>query len=158
MTPSRKNAIASGKLTVVAYTERLAPAYELMREGGFRHLPVVDETGHIVGVLSDRDVQRAMVPHRDYGEPHKVVFSFRDDMLVRDFMTAPVLSIDVSLPVLDVVRRMMKEKVSSFLVTDAQRDCLGILTTDDLLELLAARLDCDEKLNRTPLAESSGPT
>jgi CBS domain-containing protein len=35
-------------------------AYKEMQKNGIRHLPVVDMVGKLVGILSDRDVQRAV--------------------------------------------------------------------------------------------------
>ena len=32
-------------------------AYELMRDGGFRHLPVLSTRGDLVGILSERDLR-----------------------------------------------------------------------------------------------------
>lgn len=49
-------------------------AFETMRDGGFRHLPVVED-GAVVGILSDRDLRRA----KGRGQ--------LDLMLVRDLMT-----------------------------------------------------------------------
>ena len=40
-------------------TTRLAQLSELMKLHKMRHLPVVDDAGHLVGILSHRDVQRA---------------------------------------------------------------------------------------------------
>lgn len=34
-------------------------ASRLMREGGIRHVPVVDEAGRLIGVVSDRDLRSA---------------------------------------------------------------------------------------------------
>jgi CBS domain-containing protein len=42
--------------TTVAPSASIVKAFDLMVEGAFRHLPVVDGDGHIIGVVSMRDV------------------------------------------------------------------------------------------------------
>ncbi|GAB6148811.1 CBS domain-containing protein [Stetteria hydrogenophila] len=46
---------------VVRPEDPLPLAASKMVEGGFRHLPVVDNTGRLVGLLSDKDVLRAIL-------------------------------------------------------------------------------------------------
>jgi acetoin utilization protein AcuB len=38
----------------------LPTANELMKHGGFRRLPVVDQKGQVIGIITDRDVKQAM--------------------------------------------------------------------------------------------------
>ena len=42
---------------------RVADAIRLMNEGPFRHLPVVDDDGRVVGILSIRDIIRHIAEH-----------------------------------------------------------------------------------------------
>ncbi len=51
---------ASHDLFVVHWLESMSRAFELMHEHGVRHLPVVDEKGGIVGIVTERDFARAM--------------------------------------------------------------------------------------------------
>ena len=48
---------------VVRKTESIGAAIRLMEEGGYRHLPVVDEAGRPVGVLSVRRIVHYLVEH-----------------------------------------------------------------------------------------------
>jgi CBS domain-containing protein len=50
------SAFMSRAIITVATTESLAAAIERMNDGGFRHLPVVDESGRTIGILSIRDI------------------------------------------------------------------------------------------------------
>ncbi|MFQ5936840.1 MAG: CBS domain-containing protein, partial [Acidiferrobacterales bacterium] len=36
-------------------------AFEIMRQGGFRHLPVLDSAGNVAGIVSDRDLRNVVV-------------------------------------------------------------------------------------------------
>lgn len=50
------SAYMSRGIITVATNESLANAIERMNDGGFRHLPVTDERGRTVGILSIRDI------------------------------------------------------------------------------------------------------
>ena len=48
---------------VVSPKEPIAAAVRRMEEGGYRHLPVVDEGGHVVGILSVKRIVHYLVEH-----------------------------------------------------------------------------------------------
>jgi CBS domain-containing protein len=48
---------------VVSCKDPVSAALRRMEEGGYRHLPVVDEAGHVVGMLSVKRIVRYLVEH-----------------------------------------------------------------------------------------------
>jgi CBS domain-containing protein len=111
-------------LVVVHWLENLARAYGIMNSAQVRHLPVVDEGGAIIGMISDRDFQRAMQEGL-----------FEPDLCVRDFMSWPVEAIDETAPIAAAARTMLDKKISSLVIVRDSR-ALGIVTTEDLLRAL----------------------
>ena len=113
-------------------------AYRRMRDQRIRHLPVHNESGQIVGVLSDRDVQRAMIVtnsrDEDMGIPLETT-EFDPEARVRDFMSWPVKYVDHEASLGLVAERMVIEKVSSVLVRQGA-EAVGIITAEDLLKVL----------------------
>ena len=53
--------IMTRDVSTVRPTDLAGEAFEVMREGRFRHLPVVDDEGHLHGVLSDRDIRNVTI-------------------------------------------------------------------------------------------------
>lgn len=141
-----KNAeqIMSKKLVTIGYESSLEAAYEKMQSHRIRHLPVTDDHGAVIGILSDRDLQRAMQAEVT-GIDTEITFDAKHQ--VKDFMSFPVLEVRSDVEVSHIVDRMLKEKVSSYLVFDKKGtlDPIGIITTDDLLKLLAKLLEKDSK-------------
>ncbi len=135
--------IMSKKLITVRLLDSVRKAYQIMKERQIRHLPVTDETGELIGILSDRDLQRAMTPKADLSREYDDQVEFDENFLVKDFMTWPALFVSRELPVAEVAQRMLSEKVSAFLVIDHGRMASGIVTTDDLLKLLIQLLQAD---------------
>lgn len=124
----------SGSLVVVNWAASMGEAYELIRDKGIRHLPVVDDEEYVIGLVSDRDFQRAMqVDQPDFISGRVAQPEFDPNARVRDFMSWPVEVIDEARPLSEAARAMIDQKISALLVTREGR-AVGIVTTDDLLK------------------------
>lgn len=128
----------SKNLITIAWNESMRAAYDKMQRHRLRHLPVLNDTSEIVGMISDRDVQRAMnskVKHTGKIFSTTENIEFDPEATVRDYMGWPVMIVDRNTDLRVVAERMLKEKVSSFLVQSGGKT-VGIITTDDLLKVL----------------------
>lgn len=131
---------ASKDLVAALWSETLRSAYQKMRMLDIRHLPVINEAGRMVGILSDRDVQRGMiVPESSIAENFPKA-EIPEDALVSEFMTSPVVSIDESESIAKAARLMIDEKISALAVVN-RNDLVGIITTEDLLKVLVTLLE-----------------
>jgi len=116
--------------------------------------PVVDERGHVVGVISLSDLARSeaeggrLIP--DGSDPGYWVRGWEDKVsadelrglhveedgpMVRDLMNPAVFSVDEETPVSDVARSMIDARIHRVLVTRG-RKIVGIVSSTDLLGLL----------------------
>jgi acetoin utilization protein AcuB len=114
-------------------------AYRKMVENEVRRLPVVDDEGRIVGILSERDARTVLMPEE------LTVGSTRAEedtspVLVRSAMTRTVFVVGPEENIADAVRLMHNRKVSGLPVVEHGR-CIGMITVQDLLEVLLAALD-----------------
>jgi len=120
-------------LVTVRWDSPLKEARDLMLERGIRHLPVLGENGSLGGILSDRDLQRAMEPGTT---------AFNRGAVAAEFMTWPVLTLEEGTPLVKAIEQMLSEKISSVVVTrGAER--VGIITTEDMLHVLREMLQSD---------------
>ena len=131
---------SSHDLICALWSETLSSAYQKMKMIDARHLPVINEAGQLVGLLSDRDVQRGMLaPQSDIaGHYPKIVIP--DDALVSQFMSSPVATIDSNDSVTKAARIMADEKISALCVVHGN-SLVGIVTSEDLLRLLVTVLE-----------------
>lgn len=138
--------VMSKKLITLNMEDSVRTAYQLMQEHRFRHLPIKDSAGNIMGILSDRDVQRAMKTTR---EGLEVQIEFNPEDRCQDYMQWPVQTCSEATTIHEAVDYMLKEKISAFLVMDETgKRARGILTTDDLLKLLKEVLSKDPQLSK----------
>ena len=127
----------SKDLITVKNDASLEQAYKVMLDKNIRHLPVVNGEGFLCGILSDRDIQRAMKSEIKEGLGIKMEsVSFNPDTLVCDYMTWPAKAISHNATVSEVTDKMLQDRVSAYLIEDDKEHIVGIVTTDDLLRLL----------------------
>lgn len=112
--------------------QTLAKAHEMMQALGIRHLPVLSG-GHIVGMLTDRDLH--LIESMEGVDPRLV--------LANDAMATSVYAVAPETPLDEVVATMGEKKYGSAVVTQ-NGHVIGIFTTVDLCrafaELLHTRL------------------
>jgi acetoin utilization protein AcuB len=114
----------------IQQTASLADAMTLMQEHAVRHLPVLDQRTP-VGILSERDLAMA----------RSLVQAGWEDVPVAEAMTPEPFTVSPETPIAEVARRMADERYGAALVADASGQLLGVFTTTNALELLAARED-----------------
>lgn len=112
--------------------DALGDAAGLMVQGGFRHLPVVDVDGRLVGMLSERDLRERLGTELE---------RFADaalDLLSEDvegsMRTVPI-TISSAQTVRDALELLMDERVGALPVVDDER-LVGILSYLDVLGYL----------------------
>lgn len=116
----------------IGYEDSIQKASELMVVHHFRHLPVTDQLGNVIGILSDRDIQRAMETRRHGIEVEMVIAPHRK---VKDFMSWPPHVVSEETSLVDVVKFMIQQKISALLVNSVRTDKVrGIITTEDVLK------------------------
>jgi acetoin utilization protein AcuB len=128
----------------IAISDTLAAARALMQEHGIRHLPVM-QGDDLVGVLSDRDLNRVLAVKRDPPE----------SITVEVAMTADPYAIPPNTPLNVVVREMAERKVGSVVVIE-RGAILGVLTTTDALNALADALE-GKDIERSYESVPTGP-
>ena len=119
----------------VEVDDSLVRARVLMVEHEIRHLPVEDN-GELVGVLTDRDLKRALDP--EMGLPPK------RELFVSDVCEPEAYVVDVGERLDTVLEYMATHHIGSALVTKGKK-LAGILTSTD-----ACRLLCEYLRSRSP--------
>ncbi len=109
-------------------TASLDTAWSYLEEAGIRHLPVADPQGHLVGVVSQRDLLRA----RDL---MRAADNRRQPLRLGDVMHTEVLKVPPELPAHEAAAMMIEHKIGMLPVVDAEDHIVGIVTETDFLEV-----------------------
>ena len=125
------DAMTSYPFTVHPNT-RLAEAAALMLRQHVRHLPVVDTSSTIVGMLSERDVRSAI------GDPFQYLEGARRAVgpRVEDVMSKPALVTTFDRPLAEAAKKFADERVGALPIVDRFGALIGILSYVDALRIL----------------------
>lgn len=110
-----------------------------MRQHRVRHLPVVDDTGRLVGFISDRDLRRPDWVDEAVDVSH--AYQLEDDLAVEDLMTRNVEVAHTYDPIARVVGVMLDRRYGALPVLDKEENLVGVISAIDLLRALAELLD-----------------
>jgi CBS domain-containing protein len=125
--------VMTSPVTTLGPNDQLATAADVMSLGRIRHLPVVDDEGRIVGVVTQRDLfHNALLRALGYGAKgaHKLQRMFS----VKDAMSPEVLTTTVDTRLSDAAQVMLDNKVGCLPVLDGD-ELVGILTEADFVAL-----------------------
>ena len=118
--PTVADVMVTAVITVRA-NEAVKAAHADMEVGAFRHLPVLDERGQLVGILSNRDVLRSVT------KPKAV--------LVADIMTRDPVTVRQDQPAHLAAAIMLDRKIGSLPVVDDDGHLIGLVTQTDFLDV-----------------------
>ncbi len=128
----------SDNIVSVMTDDRLTKAYQIMKENRIRHLTVLDRDARTVGIISDRDFQRAMLPVSNLDmDPQSFLQEplFRRNSKVHEFMHRSIKTLEQNVGIGTAIRIMLAEKISAILITD-HNAVVGVVTSEDFLRLL----------------------
>lgn len=151
----RARDVMTADVVSVSETTSVRELVSLLREHDVSGAPVVDEGGKLVGVVSATDAAAASEPRAsvapEVASPEFYVHGWEDKLnpdelrqlhvedeglLVSDIMTPIVYTVASDAAIPELARTMIEAHVHRLLVTEDE-DLVGIVSTMDLLRLLA---------------------
>ncbi len=131
--------IMSGRVAVLSFDDTLLTAQGIFHNVRFHHLPVVDDNGCLIGIVSDRDVLRLCSPFFGTINEQK-----RDTEVmsrkVGTFMTRNPLTVTLGTKVEEAIRVMGRKKIGCLPVMEKDTSRLmGIVTWKDIVRAYCPR-------------------
>jgi acetoin utilization protein AcuB len=123
---------------------KIAEARQLMLGKKIRHLPVVDETGLLIGIVSDRDMRDAMPSILLKKDDYEITVGKIMNRPVSDIMTKNPITVYIFYTIQDVLLVMRQHRVGALPVVDENGYLKGIVSTRDLLRAFVNVMGIDE--------------
>ena len=99
------------------HSTTLPDVRHLLQTHRIRRIPVVDEQGVLVGIVTEGDVNRVSdsdtTDIREYNLYHRI-----KDLPIREIMSRPVFSVEPEFPILTVAQIMLDNRISGVPVTE----------------------------------------
>ena len=124
--------IMAKALIVITPNKKVSEAYELFKEYGIRHIPVVEGT-KLVGVISKNDLSKVGYVTKDTTE--EAVLEIYSAYEVKDIMVKNPVSITTETNIKEAAELLAEQSFHSLPVTE-NGDVAGIITTTDLIKYL----------------------
>jgi acetoin utilization protein AcuB len=131
-----KNWMTTNVITISPDTSMMK-ASRLMKEKGIRRLPVLDEAGAVIGIVTDRDIKDASPSKATSLDIHEIYYLL-SELKVKDIMTKnPVCSGETD-SVEGVALKMLEKRFGGMPVVDEEGRIKGIITDSDIFKLLVS--------------------
>ena len=131
-------------LVAVNPETKLSEAKSLMEEGNFRHLPVVDAAGKLVGIVTDRDMRDAHPSSLLDEESYQKTLERVMQHTIAEIMTKDPITIAPYYTLQDTLLIIGKKKVGALPVVDEDGRLKGIMSTRDLLRAFVNIMGIEE--------------
>jgi len=132
--PKVKDIMKSPVRTIFS-DEPIINAIKIMKEMGFRRLPVLDRDNNLVGIVTDRDLRLATnspVVFHDISYDEYLLNEIR----VETCMSSMPITITPEADIVDAARIMENMKIGGVPVVDNTGRIVGIVTVSDLINYL----------------------
>jgi acetoin utilization protein AcuB len=113
-------------------------ALELVRGHRFRHLPVVDETGKLVGITTEKDLVYGS-PSADVSLSVFEIDYLLSRMKVAQIMKRDVVTVSPDLPIEEAARVMVDHRIGCLPVVE-EGELVGIISDTDIFRVFAEGL------------------
>jgi acetoin utilization protein AcuB len=121
--PTEVADVMTGKVVTLSRQHSFDDVVKLMNNRFLRHCVVVDSKGKIEGVISDRDLLRALAR-----TPNRQTIS------VDQIMTRSPYTVRRNTPICDAVAKMLAKRINCLPVVSDDGTVCGIVTSTDLLK------------------------
>lgn len=121
--PQRVDEVMTQSVMALQLSDTFGDAVSLMASQHVRHSIVVDEQGKIKGVISDRDVLRALARTPDWKSKP-----------VNQIMTHEPFVVNPHTSVADALTQLLEKRINCLPVVNEEGKVCGILTSTDLLK------------------------
>lgn len=129
--------IMISKVITVNVDDRFSLVAQKMRDNHVRHLPVIDEDGRVVGMITQRDLLHTMPPRRNEEGEEFYDEEQLDRFILRNVMTVSPVCVGPDESLVHVIDIMARNKYGCIPVVAPDKTLMGVVTQIDVLKFMA---------------------
>jgi len=122
-------------------------ALKVLLEKKISGLPVVDESGKLVGMFTEKEILTAILPgylgkvgrfiYEENPKSIKNKFKELENLKVKDLMHKDIVTVDEDTAVCEVGHLMLTQKLRVIPILDKDKKLVGIVTREDIIKSYA---------------------
>lgn len=132
---SRAIDIMTDEPMTVPESATVGQAVQVLQALHVRHVPVVNEEGEVVGMLSDRDLRAIAIP-RTLGDEWFGELRVALETPIARVMSSDVVTVQEQTATAEIIELMLENNVGAVPVVDAEGTLVGIVSYIDVLREL----------------------
>lgn len=121
-------------------SQPLSDALELMERHRFSGIPIVEASGKLAGILTNRDVR----------------FASNAKQPVSELMTRDVITVGEGVTTEEAKRLLHRHRIEKLLVVDSDYRCIGLMTVKDIEKAQKYPLACKDEHGRLRVGAATG--
>ncbi len=138
-----ENGMIQDPVTLSLDGAKVADALRLMAENRIGGIPITDEGGHLVGIVTNRDLRF----EKDFEKP------------IRDVMTSEnIIKATSDITLKEAESILQRHKIEKLPVTNEANKLIGLVTYKDIIKLKQYPNSCKDKFGRLRVAAAIGVT
>ena len=128
----------------------------LMSDDNIRRVPVLNDAGQVVGIITDRDVKLASPSEASTLSRYEASYLL-SRIKVKDVMTHNVKTVYATADLADVAALMYQDHIASVPVMDEENNLCGIVTDSDVFRALVDIFGLSQSASRITIDASDRP-
>jgi acetoin utilization protein AcuB len=116
-------------------TTTLPKAHELMNSKNIRRLPVIDDNGRLVGIVTQGDVRGAEPSQATSLSVWELNYLLAN-LCIEEIMTSDLVTVNQKATIGEAARLMLEYRISGLPVTDDEGKLVGIITESDIFRMV----------------------
>lgn len=120
------------RLLTTSADASLTTLRQVFVDAGYQHVPVIDNTNRLLGIVSVKDYFRQLSPVMEAATDHSIELYIRSRR-VHQIMIAPVITVEEKTTIKQAAALLLEHNIGCLPVVDASRHLLGLVSWKDLM-------------------------
>ncbi|WP_299013802.1 CBS domain-containing protein [uncultured Photobacterium sp.] len=144
--PTKVSEYMTRKVITIQPESGLREAFFIMRDEAIRHLPVTNDEGELIGIVSDRELRRPGWVDESPDIGHE--YDLTNDLHIGDVMIRDVIHVRTYDTLTKAVGTILDHNIGAAPVLNKTGELVGMLSSVDLLKAFQTTLESQKSIKK----------